>query len=133
MIGRNISNLQMIKLLQIKLLEIAEETKEALSIINANLPADVSAAEMTAKIDDLETAISELDAVDAERERLVNVKGEKAGALSDYLAYVRLAVKKVCGPDSLEYEMIDGTQSSEWKKPKRMEEDGGENTWRHVS
>ncbi|MCI5122260.1 MAG: hypothetical protein D3908_13950 [Candidatus Electrothrix sp. AUS4] len=62
-----------------KLLQIAGETKEALGKISADLPADVSVAEITAKIDDLEAAISALDALNAERTRQVNVKGDKAG------------------------------------------------------
>ena len=60
----------------------------------------MSETEITAKIDELETAINALDALNAERTRLVNVKGEKAGALSDYLIHVRLSVKAACGPDS---------------------------------
>ena len=76
---------------------------------------DVSVAEITAKIDDLEAAISALDALNAERTRQVNVKGDKAGALSDYLVHVRTSVKAVCGPDSSEYDMIGGTRSSERK------------------
>ena len=105
-----------------KLLQTAGETKEALGKISADLPADVSVAEMTAKIEDLEGAISELDALNAERTRLVNTKGDKAGTLSDYLVHVRTSVKAVCGPDSSEYEMVGGTRSSERKKPKKKKE-----------
>ena len=104
-----------------KLLQMAGETKQALEKINAALPADVSATEMAAKIAGLETAISELDAVNVERTRLVNAKGEQAKSLSDYLVHVRLAVKAVCGPDSTEYEMIGGTRSSDRKKPKKKD------------
>ena len=104
-----------------KLLQIAGETKEALGKISATLPADVTVAEMEAKIADLEGAISALDALNAERTRLVNVKGEKAGALSDYLVHVRVSVKAACGPDSSEYDMIGGTRSSERKKPKKKD------------
>lgn len=106
-----------------KLLKMAGETREALGKISTDLPADVSATEMTAKIDELETAISALDALNAERTRLVNVKGEKAGALSDYLVHVRLSVKAACGPDSSEYEMVGGTRSSERKKPKKKDKE----------
>ena len=104
-----------------KLLQIAGEVKEALGKISADLPADVSVAEITARIDDLEGAISALDALNAERTRQVNVKGDKAGALSDYLVHVRTSVKAACGPDSSEYEMVGGTRSSERKKPKKKE------------
>jgi len=92
-----------------KLLQIAGETKQALEKISANLPDDVTTAEMDVKIADLETAINELDAINAERTRKVNVKGEKAKNLSDYLVHVRLAVKAVCGPDSSEYDMVGGS------------------------
>ena len=105
-----------------KLLQRAGETKQALEKISADLPADVTPTETAAKIAELETAIAELDAINAERTRKVNVKGDKAGALSDYLVHVRLSVKAVCGPDSSEYDMVGGTRSSERKKPKRKDE-----------
>ncbi|MDU9048710.1 MAG: hypothetical protein Q3M30_07645 [Candidatus Electrothrix sp. Rat3] len=105
-----------------KLLQIAGETKQALEKISADLPADVTPTETAAKIAELETAIAELDAINAERTRKVNVKGDKAGALSDYLVHVRLSVKAVCGPDSSEYDMVGGTRSSERKKPKKKDE-----------
>ncbi|WP_339137461.1 MAG: hypothetical protein WGN25_05340 [Candidatus Electrothrix sp. GW3-4] len=106
-----------------KLLQIAGETKEALGKISTELPADVTPAETAAKIAELETSISELDAINAERTRLVNVKGDKAGALSDYLVHVRISVKAACGPDSSEYDMIGGTRSSERKRPKMKKEE----------
>jgi hypothetical protein len=102
-----------------KLLQEAGEIKEALEKISATLPAGISAADMAAKITALETVISELDAVNADRTRLVNSKAEQAGTLSDFIVQVRLAVKAVCGPDSSEYEMIGGTRASDRKKPKR--------------
>lgn len=107
-----------------KLLQEAGEIKTALEKISATLPAGISAADMEAKITALETVVSELDAVNADRTRLVNSKAEQAGILSDFIVQVRLAVKAVCGPDSSEYEMIGGTRSSERKKPKRKSGDG---------
>jgi hypothetical protein len=106
-----------------KLLQIAGEIKQALEKISANLPDDVTPAETAARIADLETAIAELDSVNAERTRKVNVKGEKAKSLSDYLVHVRTSVKAVCGPDSSEYDMVGGTRSSERKKPKKNKEE----------
>jgi hypothetical protein len=106
-----------------KLLQEAGEIKEALEKISATLPAGISAADMAAKITALETVISELDAVNADRTRLVNSKAEQAGTLSDFIVQVRLAVKAVCGPDSSEYEMIGGTRASDRKKPKRKSGD----------
>jgi hypothetical protein len=102
-----------------KLLQEAGEIKEALEKISATLPAGISAADMAAKITALETVVSELDAVNADRTRLVNSKAEQAGTLSDFIVQVRLAVKAVCGPDSSEYEMIGGTRASDRKKPKK--------------
>ncbi|MCI5130525.1 MAG: hypothetical protein D3904_03150, partial [Candidatus Electrothrix sp. EH2] len=67
--------------------------------------------------------VSALDTLNAKRTRLVNVKGDKAGGLSDYLVHVRLAVKAVCGPDSSEYDMIGGTRSSERKKAKKKDKE----------
>ena len=106
-----------------KLLQEANEVRQALEKIGAGLPAEISAAEMGAKIAELETAVSELDALNAERTRLVNVKAEKADAASDYIVRARAAVKGIFGPDSSEYDMIGGTRSSERKKPKY--ENGG--------
>jgi len=74
---------------------------------------------MAAKIAALETVVSELDAVNADRTRLVNSKGEQTETLSDFIVQVRLAVKAVCGTDSSEYEMIGGTRASDRKKPKK--------------
>jgi len=68
-----------------KLLQEAGEIKEALEKISATLPAGISAADMAAKITALETVISELDAVNADRTRLVNSKAEQAGTLSDFI------------------------------------------------
>ena len=104
-----------------KLLQEAGEVKEALGKIGAGLPDSISAANVEAKIDALETAVSELDALNAEKTRLVNVKGDQAEALSDYIVRVRLAVKGLFGPDSSEYEMLGGTRASERKRPKRKE------------
>ncbi|MDU9048203.1 MAG: hypothetical protein Q3M30_05105 [Candidatus Electrothrix sp. Rat3] len=106
-----------------KLLQIAGEIKEALGKISTDLPADVTPTETAAKIAELETAIAELDAINAERTRKVNVKRDKAGALSDYLVHVRLSVKAACGPDSSEYEMVGGTRTSERKKPKKKDKE----------
>jgi len=102
-----------------KLLQEAGEIKKALEKISATLPDGISAAAMGAKITGLETVVSELDAVNADRTRLVNAKGEQAETLSDFIVQVRLAVKAVCGPDSSEYEMIGGTRASDRKKPKK--------------
>lgn len=102
-----------------KLLQEAGEIKKALEKISAELPGGIAAAEMGAKITALESVISELDAVNAERTRLVNSKGDQAETLSDFIVQVRLAVKAVCGPDSSEYEMVGGTRASDRKKPKK--------------
>ena len=102
-----------------KLLQEAGEVKEALEKIGAGLPDAISAAEMETGIAALEEKVSELDALNAERTRLVNEKGDKAEGLRDYLVRVRSAVKGIFGPDSSEYDMIGGTRSSERKKAKR--------------
>ena len=102
-----------------KLLQEAGEIKKALEKISATLPAGISAAEMEAKITALESVISEIDSVNADRTRLINSKGDQAGTLSDFIVQVRLAVKAVCGPDSSEYEMVGGTRASDRKKPKK--------------
>lgn len=106
-----------------KLLQEAGEVRKALEKIGAGLPAEISAAEMETKIAELETAVSELDALNAERTRLVNVKGDKAEQLSDYIVRTRSAVKGIFGADSSEYDMVGGTRSSERKKPKRETEE----------
>lgn len=94
-----------------KLLQEAGEIKKALEKISAELPAGISAAAMGAKITSLETVVSEIDSVNADRTRLINSKGDQAETLSDFIVQVRLAVKAVCGPDSSEYEMVGGTRA----------------------
>jgi hypothetical protein len=109
-----------------KLLQEAGEVRQALEKIGEGLPTEISAAEMEAKITALETAVSDVDALNAERTRLVNVKGEKADDLSDYIVRVRAAVKGIFGTDSSEYDMVGGTRSSERKKPKHEDSGGTE-------
>jgi hypothetical protein len=96
--------------------------KKALEKIGAGLPDSISAAEMATKIAGLETAVDELDALNAERTRLVNVKAEQAGIVSDYIVQVRSAVKGIFGADSSEYDMVGGTRTSERKHYTRKEE-----------
>ena len=48
-------------------------------------------------------AVTELEALNAERTRQVNEKGEKAEGLSDYIVQVRSVVKGLVGADSSEY------------------------------
>ena len=98
-----------------KLLQEANEVKKALEKIGIGLPDSISAADMETKIAALETAVDELDALNAERTRMVNVKAEQAGALSDYIVQVRSAVKGIFGADSTEYDMVGGTRTSERK------------------
>ncbi|XCN71159.1 MAG: hypothetical protein Q3M24_12625 [Candidatus Electrothrix aestuarii] len=109
-----------------KLLQEAGEVKKALEKIGAGLPDAISAAEMETRIAALEAKVSALDAVNAERTRLVNEKGDTAEDLSDYLVRVRAAVKGIFGSDSSEYDMVGGTRSSERKKAKRKDGEGAE-------
>jgi hypothetical protein len=102
-----------------KLLQEAGEIKKALEKISATLPDGISAAAMGAKITGLETVVSEIDSVNADRTRLINSKGDQAETLSDFIVQVRLAVKAVCGTDSSEYGMVGGTRASDRKKRKK--------------
>lgn len=106
-----------------KLLKEAGKVQQALEKIGAGLPDSISAAEMGTRIDTLEAKIDELDALNAERTRLVNEKGEQADELSDYIVRARAAVKGIFGADSSEYDMVGGTRASERKKGKRKEGD----------
>ncbi|WP_446012062.1 hypothetical protein [Candidatus Electrothrix sp.] len=106
-----------------KLLQEAGEVKEALEKIGAGLPDAISAAEMEARIAALQAKVSELDALNAERMRLVNEKGDIAEDLSDYIVQVRAVVKGLFGDDSSEYEMVGGTRASERKKPKKKDKE----------
>ncbi len=107
-----------------KLLQEAGEVKQALEKIGAGLPPEISAAEMENKIAELETAVSDVDALNADRTRLVNVKGEKVDNLNEYIVRSRATVKGIFGTDSSEYDMVGGTRVSERKKPKH-ENNGG--------
>ena len=102
-----------------KLLQEAGQIKEALDKIGADLPGGVSAKEISARIDALNAAVSQLDALNAEKTKLVNTKDDQCKTLSDFIVKSRLAIKLAYGPDSSEYEMAGGTRSSERKKPVR--------------
>lgn len=104
-----------------KLLQEANEVKQALAAIGAGLPPEISAAGMEARIAELEAVVAELDAHNVERTRLVNVKGEKAEAASDYIVQSRAVVKGIFGADSSEYDMVGGTRASERSRPKRKD------------
>jgi hypothetical protein len=104
-----------------KLLQEAHAIKEALEQMGANVPAGISAAEMSNRIAALENIISELDKVNANRTQLVNSKADGAERVSDYVVQVRSVIKGISGPDSSEYEMVGGTRKSERKKPKRKD------------
>ena len=104
-----------------KLLQEAHEIKEALEQMGENVPAGISAAEMESRIAALESIISELDKVNANRTQLVNSKSDQAQHVSDYIVQVRAVVKGILGSDSSEYEMVGGTRASERKKPKRKD------------
>ncbi|WP_420208420.1 hypothetical protein [Candidatus Electronema sp. JC] len=108
-----------------KLLQEANEVKQALAAIGAGLPPEISAAGMEARIAELEAVISELDAVNADRTRLVNLKRDKAEAASDYIVQSRAVVKGIFGADSSEYNMVGGTRVSERSRPK-AKDDGTE-------
>lgn len=76
---------------------------------------------METRINTLEAAVAALDALNAERTRLVNEKGEEAENLSDYIVQVRSVVKGLFGADSSEYDMVGGTRASERKKGKKKD------------
>jgi len=76
---------------------------------------------METRIANLEAKVSALDALNAERTRLVNEKGEDAEHLSDYIVQVRSVVKGLFGDDSSEYDMVGGTRASERKKGKKKD------------
>ena len=107
-----------------KLLQEANEIKKALEKIDDRLPDGLKAADMETKMGAVESVVDELDALNAERTRLVDQKGEQAGNLSDHIVQVRSAVKGIFGADSAEYDMVGGTRTSERKRPVRK---SGEN------
>jgi hypothetical protein len=104
-----------------KLLQEAGEVKQALEKIGAGLPPEISAAGMQARIDELEAVVGELDALNADRTRLVNLKQEKAEGASDYIVQARSVVKGIFGADSSQYDMVGGTRASERSKPKKKD------------
>ncbi|WP_417911818.1 hypothetical protein [Candidatus Electronema sp. TJ] len=104
-----------------KLLQEAREVRQALAAIGAGLPEEISAAGMDARIAELEAVGGELDALNVDRTRLVNLKREKAEAASDYIVQARAAVKGIFGADSSEYDMMGGTRTSERSRTKKKE------------
>jgi hypothetical protein len=101
-----------------KLLQEANEVKQALATMGEALPSEISAAGMEDRITELEAVIGELDAVNVDRTRLVNLKRDKAEAASDYIVQARSTVKGIFGADSSEYDMVGGTRVSERSRPK---------------
>ena len=106
-----------------ELLQEANEIKKALEKIDDRLPDGLKAADMETRIGEVESVVDELDAVNADRTRLVDVKGEKTGNLSDHMVQVRSAVKGIFGANSAEYDMVGGTRTSERKRPARTAEE----------
>ena len=111
-----------------KLLQEANEIKKALEKIDDRLPDGLKAADMGAKMASLQTAVDEVDEVNVERTRRIDVKGERAGDLNDHMVQVRSAVKGIFGADSAEYDMVGGTRTSERKRPARKVEQPGAGT-----
>ncbi|WP_446011975.1 hypothetical protein [Candidatus Electrothrix sp.] len=107
-----------------KLLQEANEIKKALEKIDDRLPDGLKAVDMETKMGELETVVDEVDAVNAERTRLIDRKGEKSQNLSDHMVQVRAAVKGVFGADSEEYDMVGGTRTSERKHHAKKKEGG---------
>jgi len=99
-----------------KLLQEANEMKKALEKIDDRIPDGLKAADMETKVTELEDVIDDLDAVNVERTRLVDRKGERAESLSDHIVQVRSAVKGIFGANSEEYDMVGGTRTSERKR-----------------
>ena len=102
-----------------KLLQEANEIKKALEKIDDRIPDGLKAADMQTKVTELEDVIDDLDAVNVERTRLVDRKGERAEGLSDHIVQVRAVVKGIFGADSEEYDMVGGTRKSERKRQAR--------------
>ena len=101
-----------------KLLQEANEIKKALEKIDDRLPDGLKAADMESRMGEVESVVDELDALNADRTRLVDVKGEKTGKLSDHIV--------LFGADSVEYDMVGGTRTSERKRHARKAEQGKE-------
>jgi hypothetical protein len=102
-----------------KLLQEAGMVKEALEKIGGTLPGGVSVQDLVKKIEELNGVVSKVDALNAEKTKLVNSKAEATSDLSAFLVKARLAIKVQYGADSTEYDMAGGTRSSERKKPVR--------------
>ena len=111
-----------------KLLQEANEIKKALEKIDDRLPDGLKAADMESRMGAVESVIDELNALNADRTRLVDQKGEQTGNLSDHIVQVRSAVKVIFGADSAEYDMVGGTRTSERKRPARKAEEPEEYT-----
>ena len=106
-----------------KLLREANEIKKALEKIDDRLPDGLKAADMETRMGAVESVVDKLDAVNVERTRLVDLKGDQTRNLSDHIVQVRAAVKGIFGADSAEYDMVGGTRTSERKHPTRKAEE----------
>jgi hypothetical protein len=102
-----------------KLLQEAGMVKEALEKIGGTLPGGVTVQDLVKKIEELNAVVVKVDALNAEKTKLVNSKIDATAALSSFLVQARLAIKVQYGADSSEYDMAGGTRSSERKRPIR--------------
>lgn len=109
-----------------KLLKEAGQVKEALEKIGPGLPDSINVGELETRIAALEAKVSAIDAVNAEKTRLVNEKKDDAESLSDYIVRIRSGVLSVFGKDSSEYDMVGCVRLSERKKGKKHSEEGSE-------
>ncbi|WP_339136471.1 MAG: hypothetical protein WGN25_01135 [Candidatus Electrothrix sp. GW3-4] len=109
-----------------KLLKEARQVKEALEKIGPGLPESITVAEIERRIAALEAKVSAIDAVNADKTRLVNEKNADAGSLSDFIVRARSGVLSVFGKDSSEYDMVGCVRLSERKKGKRRNGEGSE-------
>ena len=102
-----------------KLFQVAAEVKEVLLKIGQDLPGGVSPKALDDLVNHLSATVSSLDALNAEKTRLVNDKASSSKALSDFIVKAHLAIKVQYGADSNEYEMAGGTRTSDRKRPVR--------------
>ncbi|MBN2528223.1 MAG: hypothetical protein JXR76_17655 [Deltaproteobacteria bacterium] len=102
----------------------ARKMQAILGELESSLPDDLTAqhlGELIAKADDEVVALKKLRSQTA---ALVDEKRDTLKQLNEFMKRVRFGTKSAFGDDSLEYERVGGTRSSEHKRRGRTVDEG---------
>ena len=97
----------------------AKELHAALAEVDGKLAPELKAKALTPLIADAEKAVAAREAAERARKEAVDKLNAALKKLREHGVRVRAAVKVAYGGDSLEYQKVGGTRTSERKRPTR--------------